>query len=238
MPAFLVHGVPDTAALWDGVWPHLDRTDIIAPNMPGFASPVPAGFDATKDSYAGWLIEQVEAVGEPVDIVGHDWGALLVQRLVSLRPDLVRTWVCGDGPIDPEYVWHDTAKVWQTPDAGEQFMKAMTPELMAGALVQQGLDAEYSRAVGEKIDDTMKDCILKLYRSAINVNHEWTPLASPVPPGLVIWGADDPYVASRFGERLAERTGAKFVSFEGCSHWWPHQRAAEAASLLNDFWAV
>jgi pimeloyl-ACP methyl ester carboxylesterase len=204
--------------------------------MPGFTAPVPPGFDATQDSYVNWLIAQVEAVGEPVDIVGHDWGSLLVQRLVSLRPDLVRTWACGSGPVDPEYVWHDTAKVWQTPEEGEKLMQAFTPDTMVAVLSQQGLDPAYARAVAEKIDDTMKDCILKLYRSAINVNQDWAPLASPVPPGLVIWGAGDPYVAARFGERLAERTGAKFVSFDNCSHWWPHQRPTEAAALLNAHW--
>lgn len=237
MPAFLVHGVPDTAMLWDDLRKSLDRTDVIAPTLPGFSTPVPDGFDATKDAYATWLIEQVEAVGEPVDIVGHDWGSLLVQRLISLRPDLVRTWAVGSGPIETNYVWHDMAQTWQTPDAGEQIMQAMTPDLMAGALSQQGLDPDYARAAADKIDDTMKDCILKLYRSAIKVAEDWTPLVSPVPPGLVIFGADDVYVDPKFGRQLAERTDAKFVAFEGCSHWWPHQRAAEAAALLNEHWA-
>jgi pimeloyl-ACP methyl ester carboxylesterase len=223
--------------LWDDLRNHLDRADVIAPTMPGFGTPVPDGFDATKEAYADWLIGEVQAAGEPVDIVGHDWGSILVQRLISLRPDLVRTWACGSGPIDPEYVWHDTAKVWQTPGEGEKLMQAFTPEAIVAVFSQQGLDGTYARAVAEKINDTMKDCILKLYRSAINVNQEWAPLAAPVPPGLVIWGADDPYVGVQFGERLAERTGAKFVSFEGCSHWWPHQRAADAAALLNEHWA-
>jgi pimeloyl-ACP methyl ester carboxylesterase len=222
--------------LWDDLRKHLTRDDVIAPNMPGFGAPAPHGFDATKDAYAAWLIEQVEAVGEPVDIVGHDWGAMLVQRVVSLRPDLVRTWACGSGPLDTDYVWHDTAKIWQTPGAGEQLMQGMTADVMAGVLAQQGLDAAYARAVAEKIDDTMKDCILKLYRSATKVAEDWPMLSAPAPPGLVIVGADDPYVPPVFGQRLAERTGARFVALDGCSHWWPHQRAAEAAALLNEHW--
>ena len=85
--------------LWDDLRKRLKRGDVIAPNMPGFDAPVPPSFDATKDAYVAWLIEQIEAVGEPLDIVGHDWGAMLVQRIVSLRPDLVRTWACGSGPL-------------------------------------------------------------------------------------------------------------------------------------------
>lgn len=237
MPAFLVHGVPDTAMLWDDLRKELTRSDVIAPTMPGFSTPVPDGFDSTKDAYAAWLIEQVEAAGEPVDVVGHDWGSILVQRLVSLRPDLVRTWAVGSGPLETDYVWHDTAKAWQTPDVGEQLMEGMTPDVMAGVLAQQGLAPDYARAVAEQIDGTMKDCVLKLYRSATKVAEDWPPLISPALPGLVIFGADDPYVPPVFGQHLAERTGAKFVSFENCSHWWPHQRAAEAAALLNEHWA-
>jgi pimeloyl-ACP methyl ester carboxylesterase len=237
MPAFFVHGVPDTAMLWDDLRRHLDRSDVIAPNLPGFAAPLPAGFDATQDAYVRWLIEQVEAVGKPVDMVGHDWGASLVQRLVSVRPDVVRTWACGSGAVDTEYVWHDTAKIWQTPGEGEKLMEAFTLETLTAVLSQYGLDAEYARAVASKVDDTMKDCILKLYRSAVNRSKDWTPLAAPVPPGLVMVGADDSNVPPLFGQRLADRTGAKFVSFEDCSHWWPHQRAKEAAGLLNQFWA-
>lgn len=39
-------------------------------------------------------------------------------------------------------------------------------------------------------------------------------------PELVLWGERDPYAVPRFGARLAERTGARFVSFPDCSHWW------------------
>ena len=110
MPAFFVHGVPDTSALWDGVRANIERDDVIAPNLPGFGAPVPDGFGATKEEYVDWVIAEIEKVGEPVDIVGHDWGSLLVQRAVSLRPEFIRTWAAGAGTVDREYVWHDLAQ--------------------------------------------------------------------------------------------------------------------------------
>jgi pimeloyl-ACP methyl ester carboxylesterase len=237
MPAFLVHGVPDTPALWDGVRANLQRDDVIAPALPGFGAPLPEGFDCTKDAYASWLIERVEEVGAPVDIVGHDWGSLLVQRLVSLRPELVRTWAAGSGPLDTTYVWHDTAKTWQTPEAGEQLMAAMNPDVIVAVWATQGIAEDVARAVASQIDDTMKSSILTLYRSAVRVSEDWDPLAATAPPGLVLWGKDDPYAGPEFGQRLAERTGAKFVAFEGCGHWWPYTRAAETAGLLEEHWS-
>lgn len=237
MPAFLVHGVPDTSHLWDGVRSHLRRDDTIAPNLPGFAAPVPAGFDSTMDAYVNWLIVRIEEVGAPVDLVGHDWGSLLAQRVVSLRPDLIRTWAVGGAPLDETYVWHDTAKIWQTPSVGEQFMQAMTPELMAGALTPQGIDEATAREVGSRIDETMKTSILALYRSAVNVGNEWPSLKNRDLPGLVLWGADDPYCPVSFAQRIGERTGAKVVVFDNCSHWWPHQRPKEVAAELEQLWA-
>jgi pimeloyl-ACP methyl ester carboxylesterase len=238
MPAFFIHGVPDTSELWNGVRSHLKRDDVVALNMPGFNAPVPDGFDASMQSYADWLIARIEELGEPVDIVGHDWGSILTQRTVSARPDLVRTWTAGGGPMDPEYVWHDMAKAWQTPNVGEQVMQAFTPDAITGAFTQQGIEEATARQVGLRIDDTMKDCILRLYRSATNVSNDWPALDNKELPGLVLWGADDPYCPVPFAQRLGDRTGAKVVVFENCSHWWPHQRPKEVAALLEELWAT
>jgi pimeloyl-ACP methyl ester carboxylesterase len=237
MPAVLLHGVPDTPALWDGVRAHLTRTDILTPKLPGFDAPVPAGFEATKAAYAAWLAEQVEAIGEPVDIVGHDWGSILVQRVVSTRPELIRTWAVDGGPCDRAYVWHDMAQLWQTPDVGEQVMESMTPEATVEALAPL-VGRDNAVAVASHVDETMKSCILTLYRSAVNVGAEWADAVDDITrPGLVLWGADDPYVGPEFGERLAQRTGARLVVFSGSGHWWPTTRPAEAARELETLWS-
>ena len=238
MPAFLVHGVPDTHRLWAPLRARLRRTDVIAPSLPGFGCPLPAGFAASKEAYVDWLAREIERVGAPVDLVGHDWGALLVQRLVSLRPDLVRTWACGDGPADTEYVWHDIAQQWQTPGVGEQVMEAITPAAMAEALAAAGVPAESARETARHIDATMKDAILRLYRSAVRVGAEWQPDVEKVTrPALIVWAQDDPYVAPRFGERLAARVRGELVMLEACGHWWPLQRPAAVAAALERFWA-
>jgi pimeloyl-ACP methyl ester carboxylesterase len=77
MPAVFVHGVPETHIIWDPIRSHLSRKDVIAVDMPGFGAPLLAGFDSTKEAYAAWLIAEIEKIGEPVDLVGHDWGSLL-----------------------------------------------------------------------------------------------------------------------------------------------------------------
>ena len=241
MPAVLVHGVPDTPALWGPVLERLDRTDVVTPTLPGFSTPLPAGFSATKEGYADWLTTEIEAIGEPVDLVGHDWGSLLVQRVASTRPDLVRTLACGGGPVDEEYQWHDMAVLWQTPDAGEAMVDAfaaMTIDERVEGLTAAGAPADLAAVEAPHIDTTMGRCILGLYRSAVDVGAEWQPAIDAMPeiPSVVIWGHDDPFVDPRFGERLATRIGARLELLAPCGHWWPWERAAETVAALQQLW--
>lgn len=234
----LVHGVPDTHRLWDRLRSHLTRRDVVAVSLPGFDAPLPPGFVPTKEAYVDWLAGEIERIGTPVDVVGHDWGSLLVQRLVSIRPDLVRTWACGDGPVDVEYVWHDMAQQWQTPGVGEAIMEMMTPQALAEGLPAAGVPPDIAVEVASRLDPTMKTCILGLYRSAIEVGAEWQAGVEKVTrPALVLWSRDDPYVAPRFAERLAARVHGELVLLE-CGHWWPYERPVEAAAALERFWTM
>jgi pimeloyl-ACP methyl ester carboxylesterase len=237
MPVLLVHGVPDTDRVWHAVVPRLGRPDVVTLRLPGFGGPTPDGFDPTKDAYAAWLVEQILAQDGPVDLVGHDWGAILVIRAACLRGDRVRSWAAGAAPLDAEYVWHKAAQAWQTPTMGEKVMAQLTPAALADALIAAGVPPADAHESAAHVDDTMKRCILRLYRSAIKVGEEWGPdLTKLSAPGLVLWGELDPYAAPPWGERLARRTGARFVSFPACSHWWQLERPADVATLLTRHW--
>lgn len=238
VPAVFVHGVPDTHRVWARVLESVGRADVVTPDLPGFGSPVPDGFDATKEAYLDWLIGAVEAVGEPVDLVAHDWGALLALRLVDLRPDLVRTWALGSAPLTADEPWHQVATLWQTPGVGEEVMEAFDPETFRAGARGLGLDDDAAAVVAEHLDDRMKACILALYRSATDVGAEW--FSDPPPtaaPGLAIWGADDLYAGAAQAHVLAETRGAGPVVFADCGHWWPVERPADAVAALERLWA-
>lgn len=239
MPVVFVHGVPDTHRVWHHVISRLDRDDVVTLSLPGFDSPVPDGFNASKEAYLEWLLTALNALPKPLDVVGHDWGAILVMRAVSVQPELARSWALGGAPIDGEYIWHQMAQLWQTPEVGEQVMRGMTPGVVQAALVSAGVPEADAMEAAEHIDATMKDCILKLYRSATGVGAEWeTDLARVTAPGLILWGEKDPYVTPDFGERMALRTGANFVSLQNCSHWWQLERPDEVTAQLEKFWAI
>ena len=236
MPVVLVHGVPDTHRVWQPLIAALRRDDVVTLSLPGFGRDVPPGFEATKEAYADWLLGELRAIPGPIDLVGHDWGALLVVRAVCVDPARVRTWAAGGAPLDADYEWHQAAKLWQTPGVGEAVMEQSTPEAMAKALATAGVPADAAAETARHVDPTMKRCILALYRSAVHVGREWeADLARVTAPGLVLWGKADPYAATRFGERLATRTHARFVALD-CSHWWQLERPAEIAAHLEKLW--
>ena len=241
MPAVLVHGVPDTELMWERLVAALDRQDVVELSLPGFATEVPAGWTATKEAYADWLGARLEEFGEPVDLVGHDWGAILCQRVASIRPDLIRTLAVGSGPLDVEYEWHALAQAMQTAEVGEQVMAKLVetaPEDLAAGLAAGGAGPELAAIQARHIDARMAGCILALYRSAIDVGAEWQPaVAAMAPhPAMVFHGADDAFVPVEIARRLAERIDAELIVYPDTGHWWAWERAQDAGAALTRLW--
>lgn len=237
MTVIFVHGVPDTDRVWDRVRHRLPSVDTKALALPGFGCPVPEGFAATKEDYVAWIIEQLEEQVGPVDLVGHDWGCILSVRVASLRPDLVRTWAAGSGPVSGAYEWHELAKIWQTAGVGERWMTDVDQGSLAGFLIADGVPADLAAEAAGRVDGTMRDCILRLYRSAVTVGAEWEPgLADITAPGLVFWGASDPACPVEFAGRLGAVTKAGRVLTLDCGHWTPVHRPAEIAQALQAHW--
>ncbi len=243
MPAVLVHGVPETPAVWDHLRSELRRDDIVTPQFPGFGCPRPPGFGATKEEYVAWLVAELEALAAegPIDLVGHDWGGGLVVRVVSTRPDLVGSWVTDAAGIgDVNFEWHDVAKIWQTPGEGEQFFEqqaAATPEERASVFEMFGVPSDRTMVLTSG-DPVMAECILALYRSAVDVGTEWGPDFADIPkPGLVIVPGDDPFLPADGAAISARRAGAALEKLEGIGHWWMLQDPARGARVLEAFWA-
>jgi pimeloyl-ACP methyl ester carboxylesterase len=214
MTVVFVHGVPETPIVWRSLLAELDRPGTVALSLPGFDGARPTGFGATMDEYAAWLVAELERVGEPVDLVGHDWGGLLVVRVVSTRPGLVRSWVTDAAGVgDAGFGWHDLAKVWQTPQAGEDFWDqqlAASVEDRAAGLQMFGVPGEPALEMAARLSRTMAECILDLYRSAVDIGKQWGQDFAAIPdPGLVIIPSEDPFQRGGAGARGAVPGGGR-----------------------------
>ncbi|HLZ68973.1 MAG TPA: alpha/beta hydrolase [Dehalococcoidia bacterium] len=246
MPVVLVHGNPETAAIWDDLRTELGRDDVLALSPPGFGAPVPDGFAATSDAYVAWLGSELERIPGPIDLVGHDWGAGHVMRLVLERPQLVRSWAMDiAGCFDPEYVWHDFAQVWQTPGAGEEAIAQMvaTPvDQRAQQFEGLGMSKAVAASCAAASNEAMGRCILALYRSAAQPRlAQWGADLSKARtrPGLVIIATEDHYTGGEtLARRTAERAGAEVAVLQGLGHWWMCQDPKRGAEALRTFFAA
>lgn len=235
MTTVFIHGVPDTAHVWSRLIAEIGSDDAVALSLPGFGCEIPSGFGATMEDYLAWLITTIEALPAPRDLVAHDWGSILMMRVLHMRPDLVRSWVGGGAPFTADYTWHPTARLWQTPGAGEKAMDRFSPALAVDMLQRAGLSAADAEETASAIDGRMKSCILSLYRSGRDVFQAWGADLAPVAaPGLVLWGDRDIYAEARYGGRIAEVTGARSVTLD-CGHWWQVECPGEAAALIRVF---
>ena len=193
------------------------------------------------DDYAAWLIDELEAIGEPVDLVGHDWGVGFTVRVVSLRPDLVRSWVTdAAGLADINFEWHSFAKIWQTPDEGEAFwqgMLAAPPADRAAGLVGGGMPPDEALVAAEALNPSMASCILDLYRSATKVQDAWGPdFVDIAKPGMVIVPSEDAFLDGEGARRSAKKAGARVTDLSGLGHWWMLQDPVHSAQVLEGFW--
>lgn len=243
MPLVLVHGNPECDAIWDEMRKHLKTKEVITLSPPGFGARVPQGFGATSDDYLKWLVDQLENIEEPIDLVGHDWGGGHVMRVAISRPDLISSWATDiAGCFDLAYVWHEMAQVWQTPGAGEQAVQQMVAapvEERAAQFESLGMSQHVARRVAGAVNEAMADCILKLYRSAAqpfmaNIGKEIEKAQKK--PGLVIIATEDPYCGGEvLARQSAERAGAEVGLLPGLGHWWMCQNPKAGAKVLNEF---
>jgi pimeloyl-ACP methyl ester carboxylesterase len=247
MTVVLVHGVPETAAVWDLLVEELTalgESDVRRLSPPGFGAPVPDGFAATMTGYRDWLIAELETIEGPVDLVGHDWGGGHVLNAAMARPDLMRTWVSDvPGVFDSGYVWHDLAQQWQTSEVGEAVVAGMVGMSVADRnafLADAGMGPVIGARVAPGVDEAMGRSILTLYRSAAQpaaAKAGEKLEAAAARPGLALLPTDDHFVGDDdMRQRAAARAGARVAVLDGLGHWWMTQNPAHTAELLVDFW--
>ena len=244
MTVVLVHGNPETEALWGPLVDALGRDDVVCLSPPGFGAPLPDDFPATYLAYRDWLEGELAGFDEPVDVVGHDWGGGYVMNAVMHRPELVRSWASDVvGLFDPDYVWHDLAQVWQTPGEGEQLVDTLlagTVQERAERMTTYGIPLDIATLMAPRQGPEMGRAILLLYRSARQPAMAEAGRAlenAAARPGLFLLATDDPYTGSaEIRRRAADRAGARTEVLDALGHWWMVQDPARGAAALTRFW--
>lgn len=242
-----VHGNPETSAIWRPLGVALAARgidDVVSLSPPGFGAPTPSDWNATQLEYVDWLIAEVERLGEPVDVVGHDWGAGHVYGAIVRRPDLFASWAadCG-GLVHADYVWHDAAQAWQTPGIGEEavgLLVHMDKADLVGVLQGLGMTTDIATDVAAHVNADMGRCILSLYRSAAqpSMRELGRRLAgASLPRGAVIIPTADVYPGTPdMAREVATSLRATTIELVDRGHWWMLEDPVAAAAALARFW--
>lgn len=245
MTVVFVHGLPETAQIWDPLRRLLDR-DSIAVALPGFGVPRAAGFSGSKDAYAQWLANELATLDGPIDLVGHDIGALLTLRVVTAFDVALQSYAVDVADIfHPDHVWPNRVQQLQAAAVGEELLQAVReadpagPDSPAARLARAGVPIDLAKAMGAAFDETMTRSILDFYRSAVpNVAASWwRGVNGPNPArGLVLLLPDPPEVEQR-SLAVAERLGAQTARLDDLEHCWMAQAPEQVAEVLQRFWS-
>jgi pimeloyl-ACP methyl ester carboxylesterase len=224
-PALYLHGVPTSADDWT---PFLARTGGLAPDLPGFGRSGKGGhLDYSVDGIAAFVERFLALVKvERVKLVVHDWGAAGL-AFAQRHPERVeRLVICNAVPLLPGYRWHRVARLWRRPFVGEMAMGLTSRWTMARALrpaFAGPVPAGFAAAAMRHFDQGTQRAILRLYRGAPEalLARKGRDLSRIGAPTLVVWGALDPFLPSRFADAYAARLPEARVVHVGDAGHWP-----------------
>jgi pimeloyl-ACP methyl ester carboxylesterase len=238
----LLHGNPDSSALWRPVMQSLSsKYRCLAPDLPGFGrSEVVEAFDGSLEAMAAWTDEVLSAAGidGAVSLAAHDFGGIFGLAWAISNPRRVRRIAAGGFPFFPDYQWHFWGRVWRTPVIGELSMRCFNRWLLSREMRRGGprLPQSHISETFALLSPAMKKTVLKLYRATDPCKFaDWQEglreLVAQVPT-MILWGKRDPFVDAAY----AHRFGAHVTHvFPESGHWFPVEESEDVARLLADF---
>ena len=261
-PLLLLHGYPQTHAMWHLVAPELAQSyHVICPDLRGYGdSSKPAGdpehYTYSKREMAQDMVEVMAALGySEFFVAGHDRGARVTHRMALDHPDRV-TKACVMDIAPTHYMFSHTDQAFATgyyhwffliqPDGLPERMIGADPEYYLREKLKRwsGPDAEFSEAavaeyVGcfsrpEAIHASCED-----YRAAASIDmaHDEADMHRKVAcPLLVLWG-DQGFVHRTYDVLSVWRQRAELVEGRALKsgHFLPEEAPGAVCEELFQF---
>jgi len=246
-PVVLLHGFPQRASSWGRVAPLLHDAGLrtLAMDQRGYS---PGARPRLRTAYSteglvADLAAVVDAVGQPVHVVGHDWGAVVGWAAAALRPELLRTLTAVSVPHPGAMAaaclrsdqllrsWYVAA--FQVPWLPERVLASRFGEQ---ALRASGMDPEtLSRFRDEVVDAGALPGALGWYR-ALPFSHPRVARRRVGIPTTFVWSDGDTAISRVAAHGAGDFVDAaySYVELVGVSHWVPEQAPAELAAAIID----
>jgi pimeloyl-ACP methyl ester carboxylesterase len=249
-PVLLLHGFPQHAGMWDRVAPILHAAGLrtLAPDQRGYS---PGARPAASPEYGmtsliGDVTGLLDALDlSTVDLVGHDWGAVVGWQVAARHPERIRSYTALSIAHPAAYTRALKTSLdqqrrsaylllFRLDDKPERVLLAGGARRLRAVFDGSGLDAE---GVARYVDPLVAEpgrltAALHWYRAMGRRDQDGLPPVTV--PVTYVWGDED--LAQ--GRKGAEDTGNhvmgpyRFVPLEGRSHWLPDEAPDEVADAV------
>ncbi len=239
----LLHGIPDSGRVWDGVAARLAGVaHTLAPDLPGFGANRARRRVETLADLGAATAELVADAPPRFTLVGHDVGALFGLAWAVAHPARLAGLVVINASIFPDRRWHWGARLVRTPGLGELAMRLTSERAFRAELRRAsrgGRDAADIARTYAAFGPAARRATLALYRAQTPAFFADLPARvgelAAVVPTRVLWGDRDPYLPPTFAERFG--AGA-VVHYPELGHW-PHVEApGRVAAAIRSFLAA
>ncbi|MBV8987644.1 MAG: alpha/beta fold hydrolase [Solirubrobacterales bacterium] len=231
----MIHGMAGNYENWQAVIePLARRYTIVAPDLPGHGGSEPGAGDYSLAALAAGLRDLLVALGhDRATLVGHSLGGGVAMQVAYQFPELTeRLVLVSSGGLGPEV--SPVLRAAALPGANLFIAATAKPGRWAGAVLGRGLGAvglrptadvaEVARGYASLADGARRSAFLATLRSVISSGGQLVDgsdrlyLAAGVPV-LIVWGARDPIIPVRHGERAHEAIpGSRLEIFDGVGH--------------------
>lgn len=245
-PVVLLHGFPETASIWQRTSEILNAQGFrtFALNQRGYSlGAQPKGRRAYRTSLlVGDVIALIDLIGQPVYLIGHDWGAVVawdvaakvpekIKHLVTIavphRAAFLRAFIQGNQAIKSYYVY-----LFQLPKFPEFLFEKLVP-VAHKLLKSTGMtDAQLQDFQKEMVQEQRLSSALNWYRAAwMDSPRE---LFKPVQvPTLFIFGKHDVAISEAGVKLNPQYVKAPYQEvIMNATHWMPVQNADEMTAHI------
>jgi pimeloyl-ACP methyl ester carboxylesterase len=232
----LLHGFPQHAGAWDGIWPALVEAGyrVVLPDQRGYS---PGARPAGRGAYTGAeLAKDVlgildELAVDRAHVVGHDWGGAVGWRLGADAPERLRSLTAVSTPhpraLVRSLVTSDQAArswymgVFQVPVLPERLLLADRGRLLRRMLRGSGLPAPIATDYVTRMQAPgALTAALNWYRA---LPLDRGGLDRITTPTLYVWGSADPALGPAAAAATARYVAGPYtyVQLPGGPHWLP-----------------
>ena len=247
VPVVLLHGFPQRATSWAAVSEqlHSEGFRTYALDQRGYSPRARprSRFGYRTTELVADVAELIDHIGQPVHVVGHDWGAIVAWGVAGKHPDLVRTLTTVSVPHPAAFMRSMLTStqglksyymaMFQLPFLPELLLRSRRMArrfLRAGGMTPTMIEDYFSGIV----DDGALRGGLGYYRS-LPLSHPSDISRKIRVPTTLVWSDGDAFL----GRKGAETTGRwveadyRFEVIEGATHWLPDLNAEALASHIT-----